>query len=157
MPKIFSVPSVTWETENRVPVRTPGMKNNEGRRDGSVAKSAGCSCQGSRFGCRHPHGGSQPSTTPAPGNLMLPPRHQACMRVAHRHICRQIAHRHKINANSVKEIMITVRKSGCFAPCCWKNKKTMLEIVGLFLRKLNVQSLCNLVAVQAYILGNKNA
>ena len=41
-----------------------------GWRDGSVIKNTGCSCRGPRFSSQHPHGGSQPSVTPAPGNLM---------------------------------------------------------------------------------------
>ena len=36
-----------------------------------MVKSAGCSCKEPRFNSQHPHGGSQPSITPAPGDLML--------------------------------------------------------------------------------------
>ena len=39
-------------------------------RDGSGVKSTGCSYRGPRFNSLHPHGGSQPSITPVPGDPM---------------------------------------------------------------------------------------
>ena len=50
-----------------------------GRRDGSVVKSTGCSSQGPKFNFQHPHGSSQLSPTPVPGNPTP----------LHRHRCRQ--------------------------------------------------------------------
>ena len=51
-----------WQQENQ---KEPG-----GWRDGSVVKSAGCSSRGFEFNSQQPHGGSQASLTPGPGDLM---------------------------------------------------------------------------------------
>ena len=45
-------------------------KDSLGLRDDSVVKSTGCSSRGPRFEPQHPHVGSQPSITPAPGDLV---------------------------------------------------------------------------------------
>ena len=39
-------------------------------RDGSVVKSAYCSCRGPRLSSQHPHGGSQPSISTVPEDLI---------------------------------------------------------------------------------------
>ena len=46
-----------------------------GWRGGSAVKSTGCSSRGAGFNSQHPHGGSEPSVTPVPGDLDPPTPH----------------------------------------------------------------------------------
>lgn len=44
------------------------QNNKANRKTGSAAKSIGHSSRGPSFDSQHPHGASQPSVTPVPGN-----------------------------------------------------------------------------------------
>ena len=48
-----------------------------GWRDGSEVESTGCSSRGPEFNSQHPHGSSQLSVTPGPGDLPSSHRQQA--------------------------------------------------------------------------------
>jgi hypothetical protein len=61
----------------------------QGWRDGSGVKRTDCFYRRSEFNSQHPHGGSQLSVTPIPGDLTL----------SHRHTCRQNSKANKIKMN----------------------------------------------------------
>jgi hypothetical protein len=50
-------------------ILSSNKKANKGWRDGSVVKSTPYSSRGLGFNSQHPHGGSQLSVTPVPGDL----------------------------------------------------------------------------------------
>ena len=74
----------------------PGLKKKVGAgRIGSVVMSTGCSSKGPRFNSQHPHGSSQLSVTPVPGDLTP----------SHRHTSGQNTNVHKIKINkSLKNV-----------------------------------------------------
>lgn len=64
--------------------------------DGSAAKSTCCSCRGPEVNSQHPHGGTRPSVTLVPGDLLT----SSCLyghlhTLVHRHMCRPNTHTHK--------------------------------------------------------------
>lgn len=68
------------------------------KEDGSAVKCTGCPPRGPGFNSWHPHGGSQPSVTIAPGDQMSSSGLHGNQ--ANRHICRENTHTHKIITNS---------------------------------------------------------
>jgi hypothetical protein len=62
-------------------------------RNGLVVKSTGCPSRGPGFNSQHPHGGSQVSVSPVPGDLTP----------SHRYTCRQNTNTHTIKNKPLKK------------------------------------------------------
>jgi hypothetical protein len=74
-----------WICSSKHGLKGVAGESGEGCRGDSTVKSTGSSSRGSGFDSPHPHGVSQISVTPVPGNMMsFSGLHGHCMHVVHR-------------------------------------------------------------------------